>query len=88
MGLCSDATYEKMISYLLYLYAVLNDLFGFDKPVCLARGFLFFGLISVFWMVFEIPLVVSFVLAFVAHWYVGGEKQVKVIYRTVGRDLR
>lgn len=88
MRLCSDATCEKIISYLLYFYAVLNDLFGFDKPICLVRGFLFFGLIGVFWLVLQFPLVVSFVLAFVTHWYVGGEKQLKVIYRTVGRDLR
>lgn len=88
MGLCSDATCEKVISYLMYFYAILNDLFGFDKPVCLVRGFLFFGLIGVFWFIFEIPLVISFVLAFVAHWYAGGEKHLKVFYRSVGRDLR
>ena len=88
MGLCGDASCEKILSYLMYFYAILNDLFGFDKPACLARGFLFFGLIGVFWWVFEIPLVLSVVLAFVAHWYVGGEKQIKVMYRTIGRDLR
>lgn len=89
MGLCADSECgQKILSYVQYFYAIFNDLFGFEKPACVARGALFFGLVAIFWSILEIPLVFSALLAYVAHYHVGGDKQLTVLWRTLGRDLR
>ncbi|GBL96633.1 hypothetical protein AVEN_207797-1 [Araneus ventricosus] len=87
-GACTRADGQDLLAWQQFLLSCLNDLFGLNNPVCVTRGALFL-LIFLFLAFYEgLPFIISFVLAYVAFFFIGGKEHTVVMARTVPRDLR
>ncbi|KAF8765033.1 Long-chain fatty acid transport protein 1 like protein [Argiope bruennichi] len=87
-GAYARADGQDVVAWKQFLLNCLNDLFGLNNPVCVFRGVLFF-LIFCFLAFYEgLPLLISFVLAYVAFLIIGGKEHTAVMARTLPRDIR
>ncbi|GFT90959.1 uncharacterized protein NPIL_15411 [Nephila pilipes] len=79
---------QELYVWRQYIMSLLNDLFGLNKPICVARGSLFFLLLWFLAVHEGVHVLVSLALAYTAFYFVGGKEHTMVMYRTFPRDLR
>ncbi|GIY42354.1 uncharacterized protein CDAR_510941 [Caerostris darwini] len=85
---CCGMDLQELLYWKQFLTSCLNDLFGLNHPVCVARGAVFLLMFVFLAACVGMNLVVSFGLAYTAYLFVGGKKHNAVVFRTVSRDLR
>ncbi|GFY37650.1 uncharacterized protein TNIN_252211 [Trichonephila inaurata madagascariensis] len=79
---------QELYVWRQYFMSMLNDIFGLNNPMCVARGVLFFSLLW-FMAVHEgIHVLISLPVSYLAFYFVGGKEFAMVMYRSLGRDLR